>query len=120
MSDPALQGQPKHMKNFERATRPYNDSNDYGWVHHNSGIHNYAAYKIMTSKAGGKYLFTRRQLAAIFYIALTAHLSRTSQFSDSRRAVVLATRSLFRNKRADYLAQRVKAVEDGFTAAGIV
>jgi len=120
MADPTLQDQPRHMKNFVKATPPYNDNNDYGWVHHNSGIHNYAAYKIMTSKAGGKYLFTRRQVAAMFYIALTSYLSRTSQFSDSRRAVVLATRSLFRNKSADYLAQRVKAVNDGFSAAGIV
>ncbi len=120
MSDPTLKGQPKHMRSFEKATPPYDYDNDYGGVHHNSGIHNYAAYKIMTTKVGGKYLFTRRQLAAMFYIALTALLSRTSQFSDSRRAVVLATRSLFRNKSAVYLAQRVKAVEDGFAAAGIV
>jgi Zn-dependent metalloprotease len=120
MADPMLQGQPRHMKNFVKVTPPYNDGNDFGGVHHNSGIHNYAAYKIMTSKVGSKYLFTRRQVAAIFYIALTAHLSRTSQFSDSRRAVVLATRSLFRNKRATALAQRVKAVEDGFASAGIV
>jgi len=120
MEDPTLQGQPKRMKNFVKATPPYSAGNDFGWVHHNSGIHNYAAYKIITAKAGGKYLFTRNQIAAMFYIALTFYLSRTSQFSDSRRAVVLATRSLFRNKSADYLAQRVKAVEDGFTAAGIV
>jgi Zn-dependent metalloprotease len=108
------------MRNFVKATSPYTNSNDYGWVHHNSGIHNYAAYRIMTSRKGGKYLFTRRQVAAMFYIALTSHLSRTSQFSDSRRAVVLATRSLFRNKSAAYLAERVKAVENGFLAAGIV
>lgn len=120
MSDPTLQGQPRHMRNFVKATSPYTDSNDYGWVHHNSGIHDYAAYRIMTSRKGSKYLFTRRQVAAMFYIALTSHLSRTSQFSDSRRAVILATRSLFRNKSAAYLAERVKAVESGFLAAGIV
>lgn len=120
MSDPTLLGQPRHMRDYVKATPPYTDRNDYGWVHDNSGIHNFAAYNIMTSKVGGKYVFTRRQVAAMFYIALTSHLSRTSQFSDSRRAVVLATRSLFRNKSAASLAQRVKAVEDGFSAAGIV
>ena len=120
MADPTLQGQPRLMKNFVKASPPYSGANDYGWVHHNSGIHNYAAYKIITSKAGTKYLFTRREVAAMFYIALTSYLSRTSQFSDSRRAVVLATRSLFRNKSAAELAKRVKAVEDGFAAAGIV
>ncbi|MDD4979335.1 MAG: M4 family metallopeptidase [Gallionella sp.] len=120
MADPTRLGQPKHMRQFVKTTPPYNGNNDYGGVHSNSGIHNFAAYRIMTSKAGGKYLFTRRQLAAMFYIALTSHLSRTSQFSDSRRALVLATRSLFRNKSAVALAQRVRAVEDGFSAAGIV
>ncbi|MGZ9273577.1 MAG: M4 family metallopeptidase [Nitrospira sp.] len=120
MADPALLGQPKHMRDYVNPAPPYTDRNDYGGVHSNSGIHNYAAYKIMTSKGGGKYLFTRRQIAAMFYIALTAHLSRTSQFPDSRRAVVLATRSLFRKKSAGSLAQRVKAVEDGFSAAGII
>ncbi len=120
MEDPTLLDQPKHMRNYLKTTPPYDDSNDNGGVHTNSGIHNFAAYTIMTSKVGGKYLFTRRQIAAMFYIALTSHLSRTSQFSDSRRAVVLATRSLFRNKNAADLAQRVKAVEDGFSAAGIV
>lgn len=119
MADPTLLGQPKHMRNFVKAAPPYTDRNDYGWVHDNSGIHNYAAYKIMTSNVGGKFLFTRRQIAAMYYIALTSHLSRTSRFSDSRRAVVLATRSLFRNKSAKSLEQRIKAVEDGFSAAGI-
>ncbi len=119
MADPSLLDQPKHMNNFVKASPPYDDSNDYGWVHRNSGIHNFAAYKIMTTKQGSQYLFTRREVAAMFYIALTAHLSRTSKFSDSRRAVVLATRSLFRNKSASDLAKRVKAVEDGFSAAGI-
>lgn len=120
MADPSRLGQPKYMRQFVKTTPPYNGKNDYGGVHSNSGIHNFAAYQIMTSKAGGKYLFTRRQLAAMFYIALTSHLSRTSQFSDSRRAVILATRSLFRSRSGAALAQRVKAVEDGFAAAGIV
>ncbi len=120
MADPTLQGQPKHMKKFRKAAAPYGSHNDYGWVHDNSGIHNFAAYNIMTSKADGKYLFTPRELAAMFYIAMTLHLSRTSQFSDSRRGVVAAARSLFRNATADKVAVRIKAVEDGFSAAGIV
>ena len=120
MEDPTLQGQPKLMRDYVQATPPYDDRNDYGGVHSNSGIHNFAAYKIMTAKTGNKYVFTRRQLAAVFYIALTAHLSRTSQFSDSRRAVVQATHSLFRKESAASQGRKVKAVEDGFAAAGIV
>jgi Zn-dependent metalloprotease len=121
MSDPTLHEQPKLMKDFKTATPPYTyNRNDYGWVHDNSGIHNYAAYKLITSKAGGKYLFTKKEVAALFYLALTAQLSRTSQFSDARRAMVQAAQSLFRSKPAATLAAKVKAVEAAYTAAGIV
>ena len=70
---------------------------DYGGVHYNSGIHNFAAYNIITAADGaGGRLFKPEELAAMFYIALTQHLARQSGFSDSRRGVVLAARSLFR------------------------
>ncbi|NKJ48379.1 hypothetical protein CIC12_16865 [Burkholderia sp. SG-MS1] len=106
---------------YPPATRPYTyERNDYGWVHDNSGIHNFAAYKLTTASANAKYLLTPAQLAAIFYISLTVHLSRISQFADSRRAVVQVTRSLFRKGSAAARAQKVKAVEKGFLTAGIV
>ena len=121
LADPTLHDQPKHMRDYRTATPPYTyERNDYGWVHDNSGIHNFAAYKIMTAKSRGKYLFTRHQIAAMFFIALTVHQSRTSQFTDSRRAVVQAARSLFRGDSATTLAKKIKAIEDGFAAAGIV
>jgi len=120
MADPTLGGQPKHMNDFRTATPPYTyNRNDYGWVHDNSGIHNYAAYRIMTAKSGSQFVFKRKDIAAMFFIALTVHLSRTSQFADSRRAVLQAARSLFRNDSAAVLARKIKAIEDGFAAAGI-
>jgi Zn-dependent metalloprotease len=120
LEDPALHDQPKHMDDFRTATPPFTyERNDYGWVHDNSGIHNFAAFKIMTAKNAGKFIFTKKEVAAMFFVALTVHLSRTSQFSDSRRAVVTAARSLFRNNSAALLARKVKAVEDGFDAVGI-
>jgi len=119
MKDPTLHDQPKLMKHFEPCSPPYTIYNDYGWVHGNSGIHNFAAYSVMTAKSGSRYLFTPAGIAAMFYIALTVHLSRTSQFSDSRRGVIQAARSLFRDDSASDLASKIKAVEDGFTAAGI-
>ncbi|MEP6609411.1 MAG: M4 family metallopeptidase [Burkholderiaceae bacterium] len=120
MANPTLHDQPKHMNDFRSATAPYTyDRNDYGWVHDNSGIHNYAAYRIMTAKSSAKFVFSQRELAALFFIALTVHLSRTSQFTDSRRAVVQAGRSLFRNASPTVLAAKIKAIEDGFAAAGI-
>jgi Zn-dependent metalloprotease len=120
MKDPTLHEQPKLMKHFKRSTPPYTyDRNDYGHVHDNSGIHNFAAYRVMTAKNVGKYVFTPRELAALFYIALTQHLSRTSLFTDSRRAVVQAATSLFRNNSKAARDRKVKAVEAGFDAAGI-
>jgi Zn-dependent metalloprotease len=120
MKDPTREGQPKLMKDFRKATPPYTiDRNDYGHVHDNSGIHNYAAYRVMTAKRDGKYLFKASEIAGLFYIALTQHLSRTSLFTDSRRAAVQAARSLFRRSPASVRDRKTKAVEAGYSAAGI-
>jgi bacillolysin/neutral peptidase B len=120
MADPALLGQPKHMRDFRAATPPFTASrNDYGWVHDNSGIHNFAAFSVMTAKNGSKFVFSKRDIAAMFYVALTEHLSRTSNFKDSRRAVIQAAKSLFRGNSAAVQAAKIKAVEDGFAVAGI-
>jgi Zn-dependent metalloprotease len=97
MSDPTRFGQPKHMRDFQRSTPPYDEYNDYGGVHDNSGIHNFAAYSIISARSAGRYVFNAADVAGLFYLALTVHLSRTSQFSDSRRAVVQSARTLFRN-----------------------
>lgn len=121
LQDPTRHEQPRLMKNFRKATPPYTyNHNDYGWVHDNSGIHNYAAYRVMTAKSNGRYLYKPAELAALFFVALTLQLSRTSQFADSRRAVVQVARSLFRGESAAKRAAKIKAVEDGFAAAGIV
>ena len=91
----------------------------FGGVHVNSGIHNYAAFHVMTANNGKGFIFKPHELAAMFYVALTQQLSRQSTFSDSRRGVVLATRSLFRKLPQPQIDIRVAAVEAGFKAAGI-
>jgi Zn-dependent metalloprotease len=107
--------QPMHMDDYEWRE----DTDDKAGVHANSGIHNFAAYKVMVARDGKRLLFESEELAAIFYVALSQHLSRQATFSDSRRAVLLATRSYFRQLPAKYVNQRVAAVEAGFAAAGI-
>ena len=120
MKDPTKHDQPKLMKDFLKAFPPFTyERNDYGHVHDNSGIHNYAAYRVITAKRGGNFLFNAKDVAALFYIALTQYLSRTSLFADSRRALVQAARSLFRNDAADLRTRKIRAVERGFRAAGI-
>ena len=94
MQDPTRHRQPKLMKDFINVPLTQND--DLGGVHVNSGIHNFAAFNVMTANDGKAFIFRPHELAAMFYVALTQQLSRQSTFSDSRRGVVLATRSLFR------------------------
>jgi Zn-dependent metalloprotease len=117
MQDPTRQNQPKLMKDFINV--PLTQKDDSGGVHFNSGIHNYAAFNVMSANSGRKFIFRPHELAAMFYVALTQQLSRQSTFADSRRGVVLATRSLFRKLPERQIELRVAAVEAGFDAAGI-
>ena len=117
MSDPTLRGQPAHMRNFR--VLPNTRESDHGGVHTNSGIHNKAAFNILTSEKGGALVFTPEEVAAFFYMALTQRLSRTSQFADSRTAVLDSARTLFRNLPQAALDEKISAIEAGFTAVGI-
>jgi Zn-dependent metalloprotease len=117
MRDPTRFGHPKLMKNYKKSANTL--AGDFGGVHINSGIHNFAAYNVMTAQNGGKFLFKPSELAAMFYVALTQQLSRQSTSSDSRRAVVLTARSLFRALPQMQIDARARAVEAGFDAAGI-
>lgn len=117
MSDPTLRGQPAHMQNFR--VLPNTRAGDNGGVHINSGIHNKAAFNILTAVNAGALVFTPDEVAAFFYLALTQRLSRTSPFAASRVAVVDSARTLFRNLPAAALADRIAAISAGFTAVGI-
>jgi Zn-dependent metalloprotease len=117
MRDPTRFQQPKLMQDFR--VFPLTRSGDAGGVHYNSGIHNFAAYNVMSAKNRRAFVFKPDELAAMFYVALTQQLSRLSTFADSRRGVVLATRSLFRKLPQKKIDARVAAVEAGFDAAGI-
>jgi Zn-dependent metalloprotease len=117
MRRPERFGQPSHMYDYQKL--PKTEAGDWGGVHTNSGIHNKAAYNMLTAKdAKGKYLLKPREVAALFYLALTQNLSRTSRFGDSRRGVELAARSLFANKTNKQA--RLKAVAKAFDKVGIV
>jgi Zn-dependent metalloprotease len=118
MQNPTKFGQPAHMKNFRKL--PNTEDGDWGGVHTNSGIHNKAAFLVLTSKDGaGKFVFAPKEVAALFYVCLTQHLSRTSQFSDSRRGVLLTARTLFRTLPPAQLNTRISAITKAFDAVGI-
>ncbi|GAA4491614.1 M4 family metallopeptidase [Rhodococcus olei] len=116
MSDPTKRNQPAHMNDF--VVLPTDQ--DHGGVHTNSGIHNKAAFNLITSKdARGGFVFTAGECAALFYLALTQFLSRTSGFADSRRGVELAARTLFRSDPRDVKATKLVAVATAFDNVGI-
>jgi len=117
LSDPARFDQPAHMDDFR--VLPDTRAGDWGGVHVNSGIHNKAAFNLLTAEQNGVLALTVAEVAAVFYLALTQRLSRTSQFVDSRRAVVASARTLFRTLPADQLAGKIGAVEAAFQAVGI-
>ncbi|BAZ53892.1 Bacillolysin [Nostoc sp. NIES-4103] len=118
LSNPTKYGQPGHMRDY--LNLPITPDGDWGGVHYNSGIHNLAAYNIIIAKdEQGAYLFNTESLAALFYLALTQYLSRTSQFSDSRRAIELAARTLFRNDANPIRNAKLQAIARAFDVVGI-
>ncbi|HEX8637344.1 MAG TPA: M4 family metallopeptidase, partial [Pyrinomonadaceae bacterium] len=117
--NPPLYNQPAHMNKY--LNLPVTANGDWGGVHINSGIHNFAAYKIMTAKdAQNKYLFTAESMAALFYLAMTQYLTRNSNFAASRRAVEIVARTLFRNDPINLNQAKLKAISSAFDAVGIV
>lgn len=122
LSDPAKRGQPAHMNDFRRLGpgEVPSRANDWGGVHVNSGIHNKAAHNLMTSRdPNAGPVFTPREAAALYYLALTQYLSRTSGFSDSRRGVELAAQTLFRTDEPATSARKLAAVAKAFDDVGI-
>ena len=118
MSDPTLHGQPAHMKDFK--VLPRTRSGDWGGVHTNSGIHNKAAFNILSAvDASGNLILSPKEVAAIFYLALSQRLSRNSQFSDSRQGVLDSARTLFRTLPPDQQKNKLDAIARGFDAVGI-
>ncbi|NEO33600.1 MAG: M4 family metallopeptidase [Symploca sp. SIO3C6] len=118
IKNPGSHEQPEHMEQY--LTMP--DYNDYGGVHHNNGIHNRAAYNLITSDDGqGNFLFNANSAAQLFYLALRK-LGPTSRFIDSRRAVVQAakTLSITRWRNDSTKIEKLRAIEKAFDQVGIV
>lgn len=90
LSNPHNGGQPMHMNEFIYGL-PNTLEGDYGGVHINSGIPNYAFY--LFAKAIG-----RIKAAKIYYSTLNDHyLTSTSDFQDLRNAVITAASILYGN-----------------------
>ncbi|NET54558.1 MAG: M4 family metallopeptidase, partial [Merismopedia sp. SIO2A8] len=118
VENPSSCGQPDNMNHYR--IKPYYD--DYGGVHDNNGIHNRAAYNLITSlDSQGNFLFNATSAAQLFYLALRK-LGPTSRFIDSRRAVVQAakTLSITRWRNDSTKIEKLRAIEKAFDQVGIV
>lgn len=104
MSNPASFGQPDDYDN--RAT----GSADYGGVHKNSGIFNYAAYRMMNDSRTASV--SKAKWAEVFYDSMF-RLSVNSNFVDGRAAVISSAKQL------GFTAEQQQAVKDAFDSAGI-
>ncbi|NER28780.1 MAG: M4 family metallopeptidase [Symploca sp. SIO1C4] len=112
VENPSNCRQPDNMEHYD----------DDGGVHHNNGIHNRAAYNLITSDDGqGNFLFNANSAAQLFYLALRK-LGPTSRFIDSRRAVVQAakTLSITRWRNDSTKIEKLRAIEKAFDQVGIV
>lgn len=117
LSNPRRFGQPDHMRDFRRLApgeRP-SGRNDNGFVHTNSGIHNKAAFNLLTSG-----VMSWQDVIKLFYLTLTTHgrLVQTSKFADSKAGMLASCQSLFGS--APDLDARKAAITDAFESVGIV
>lgn len=92
--------QPKHMR------EKYTGEKDNGGVHVNSGIVNYAFY-LFATKVG------KDKAEKIYYRALTQYLTRSSQFSDARLAIMRAAKDLEGDAVAEEVGKAFDAVGIG-------
>lgn len=115
LSDPAAFEQPAHMDDY----LALDDEDDHGGVHSNSGIHNRAAFNVLTARTGaGGFVFIPVEVARMYYVTLVAHLSRTSGFSDCRAGMLLAAKSMF--AAAPDASERIAAVSNAYDIVGII
>ena len=100
---------PSHMSQY----RYLPIEQDNGGVHINNGIHNRAAYLVISA-------IGREKAEKIFYRALANYLTRTSEFLDCRRAAIRAAQELYGQTEANAVAQAYDAVGilDGGGAGG--
>ncbi len=111
MSNPTLYDQPDHYSNL------YKGSSDNGGVHTNSGIINKAYY--LLAQGGTFHNVTvsgigRDAAVQIYYSAFTNYLTSTSNFSNTRAAVVQAAKDLYGANSA-----QATAAAKSFDAVGV-
>jgi bacillolysin len=117
-ANPQRTGHPAHMDQFRRLRRGElpNNSNDQGWVHFNSNIHNKAVHHLLTMKKDSRRVFTVQDVAVLTYLALI-RLTPTATFLDALQAVVDVARTYFGGS-ADK-QDKLEAIREAYRLVGI-
>jgi Zn-dependent metalloprotease len=95
-ADPTRVGLPAHMNQFRRLApgQTPNGSNDNGFVHFNSNIHNKAVHNLLTLKLNGTRVLTVTEVAVLTYLGM-ARLTRLATFSDARQSMLDVAQTMF-------------------------
>lgn len=104
MKDPSAYNQPEHYGDR------YIGENDHGGVHTNSGIFNYAAYKMITDERTCSVELAT--WAKVFYRSLF-RLTSDATFADARGAIVSAAKNI------GFSTEQINAIKDAFDTVGI-
>jgi Zn-dependent metalloprotease len=111
LSHPPRYKQPDHMEDYVLTEE------DQGGVHINNGIHNKAAYNLLTSQdSQGNYLFDVSSASLLFYLALR-RLRPSSDFVESRLALTFEASNCFQEEK-QYGAV-IAAINYAFDSVGI-
>jgi bacillolysin len=117
-ADPSRTGHPKHMDDF-RSLAPGElpgRSNDQGWVHFNSNIHNKAVHNLLTLARNGSRVFSVEDVAVLTYLGM-ARLAPRATFPESLQAIVDVGQTYFGgdvNK-----ADKINAIREAYQLVGI-
>lgn len=99
--------QPKHMNQL------YTGNEDNGGVHINSGIPNHAFYLFVNGMGGNNA--AKQKAEQVYYRALSQYLTRSSQFTDCRNAVIQSAEDLYGTGSAE-----AQAAAQAFDQVGIL
>ncbi|MGY1960784.1 M4 family metallopeptidase [Nocardia gipuzkoensis] len=117
-ADPTRPGHPKHMDQF-RALGPGErpgSTNDQGWVHINSNIHNKAVHNVLTMSKNSERVFSVQDVAVLTYLAM-ARLTARATFAEALQSMVDVAQTYFGGDpdRKD----KIDAIRESYRLVGI-
>ncbi|MBF6302191.1 M4 family metallopeptidase [Nocardia amamiensis] len=117
-ADPARTGHPSHMDQFRAlgpGVRP-GPTNDNGWVHRNSNIHNKAVHNLLTMSKNGERVFSVRDVAVLTYLAM-ARLTPRATFAEALQSIVDVAQTYFGGDSDK--KDRIDAIREAYRLVGI-